>query len=241
MGLLEARDKEGNPVMRVINMRRQCLACEHREKRTQQEVECNHVAQRPLSFRSRSDENRLQAFLTPFGEAAHASEMLNRRAADTSRAFFDASTIDATLASNAHRIPQLAQMVHWFVLSMDPAGTVLVHDPFNALGSDRGTSESSLVAMTYVRVLPRLATERNEPQEPDIPRSVTLPTQMHAVVRVRHFVALLRFGPIHRRGEAVGGAADVGFPRARDCRPVPRACQARDRPSESSLREDQSR
>ena len=185
LGLLEAKDKNGNPLMKVISMRRQCLSCEHREKRTQQEVNCQHVAQRPLSFRSRSDEDRLEAYLKPFGDA-YATEMLNKRTADTSALFFDQASISDAFMEPGHRIARLSTPVHWFLTSMDPSG------------HENGPSETAITTVCFTRVVP---------SGQYINENISSPSQLHCVVRLsllNLFFFFFFFGHGKRGGRAAG-------------------------------------
>jgi hypothetical protein len=90
---LEQKDPDGNPIFHVVDWRPICPACKHKEVRTKIRVrpslrfslfvmprqveKCPHKVFNALDFRSRSDQDRVEALMRPFG--GYEQEMLNMR------------------------------------------------------------------------------------------------------------------------------------------------------------------
>jgi hypothetical protein len=173
MGLLTATTKDGKPVMKVLNWRRTCFACAEKEKRTQVEIECKHVSARPMHFRSRTDEQMLEAMMKCFGDTSYAREMLNQSAADNSRPFFHADAIaDAFDTNSTQRISSLSTAVSYTVTSIDP-------------GTKHGLSATAITTYCFVRHI--------KPDSDEAPRPPSLaddagPEDQYMVVRLRFLI-----------------------------------------------------
>jgi hypothetical protein len=200
LGMLTSKLPNGRPVLRTINWRKQCLACENREKKTQTEVECHHHASRPLHFRSRTDEEILEALMRPFGDA-YATEMLNRGHQSNAKPYFDAEAMndlfdtsndneeeDSNMPLPPHVIPGLSTTSRYFLVSCDPGGQY---------GTTTTGSDWTLTSAVFTRVLPGQPA-LDSPPKGDV-------TQLYCVVRSSSSSSW----PIH---PCAPGGGKKGFP-----------------------------
>jgi hypothetical protein len=89
----DARYKDGCPIVKVIDYRASCNECLLREQQTGVEVHCTHVVRPPKHFRTRTDEERLEALMSPFG--SYDREMLNIPPSATAQRIFTPVRIDS--------------------------------------------------------------------------------------------------------------------------------------------------
>ncbi len=175
VNLLDAKTKDGKNVLRVLNWRPTCVMCAEQEKRTQVEVQCKHVSSRPMHFRTRTDEEMLEAMMLSFGESVYGREMLNESAADHSAPFFHANAIAAAFPC----LESLARTARRRIAAFN--GTVTHMITSIDVGSRHGLSDTAMVTAAFVRHL----TPSGQP------RALTLPDEAQAekqfiVVRVVH-------------------------------------------------------
>jgi len=163
LGLVKATDPDGNKIFHVVDWRPLCPACKHKEARTKKEVlSCKHGNYSALDFRSRSDQDRVEALLAPFG--GYEQEMLNMRVGDMSEPFFQDWQLDRFFATPTADLREEAPLV---ILACDPGG------------GGTGPSDTAIVGLAPSRYAP----PRSMTQFEDVPWRHATVDQRYWVVR----------------------------------------------------------
>jgi hypothetical protein len=117
--MMYAKLGDGRDVMRRLNWIRACLRCTAQGNATR----CSHFKPQPEHFQSHGAQERLEALMRPFGEAAVARELYNQAARPTIEPVFPNLWLQPLRDRTADYAPGATPTHHRaFFVGYDPAG-----------------------------------------------------------------------------------------------------------------------